>query len=402
MTDAPKLRTVRVAPGRHDGAAGVVLSDPLGVARSQFLHRSTWNVARRMDGTTPCDAIAADVNATAGTNVSTEDVRAVAAELSRQGWLDDDAFEEASADALERFRGRPARPAVGPGRDYPADATELRIRVAGLVANDWDMPPVSRAFGMLVPAGSIDAFAPLFARSWASIRHTRPDRLVVLAAAGGPLEHPLVPLDRPLETPLGVVSTDASALDALALPVGRDVLAHRDALTLERQALFARLLFRDVPVLGILVGAGPGALPAGASDPLELEPITAALAALRRVTALPGRTLFVCASDLFRAGAGSASSEEPGAETAARTRSRDRACLDAAARVDAGAFWRATTFDADAERAAWSLAPTLFLALAADTPRTEPDPGPWRGSTLGYHQATGPGRLASAASLVLH
>lgn len=398
MTGAPRLRALRVVPARHAGTSGVVLDDPLGVApEREFLPLSTWNVARRFDGTRACDEIAAEINATSGSALSGDDVRAVAAELSRRLWLDDDPFARALDVELERFRDRPTRPAVGPGSDYPANATELRIRVAGLVANDWDMPPVARAFGMLGPAGPIDAFAPLYARSWASIRHTAPDRIVVLASAGAPLERPLVPLDRPLETPFGDVPIDAPALRALGIAPGRDVLAHRDALTLERQALFARVLFRGVPLVGLLVGALPGPGATAADEARAREPIAEAEAALARLSELPGRTLFVCASDLFHVGPDSASTLALANGTGAGVRRRDREMLDAAARLDPEAFLLAASADADVERAAWSLAPYLFLRRARDGGAAGSG-----GSTLGYHQATGPGRLASAASLVVH
>ena len=128
MMDTPRLRAVRVVSSRHEGTLGVLLSDPLGVADGpQFLPLSTWNIARRFDGATACAEIARVVNAATGSELAADDVVAVATELSRCRLLDDPEFERAVHAELDRFREQPVRPPVGPGRDYPANAIELRM-----------------------------------------------------------------------------------------------------------------------------------------------------------------------------------------------------------------------------------------------------------------------------------
>lgn len=359
----PRLRTLAARPQERDGRPGVLLVDPLGVAGPHFLPLAVWNVARRLDGHTSAEAAASAAASTTSARPSAADVAAVARELSRRLLLDDARFGEAADRALREFQSAGARAVRAPSDEDP---TELRIRLGGLVADDWDMPPLHAPAALLVPSLPLDRVPALHGRAWAAARHARPARLVLVGAAGLPLERPLVPLDRDLATPLGAVPRDPEAFAALAVHPGREVLAHRASAALEPAVLFARLVFRDVPALAVLVGSGAG-------DPSRSEP-------LARVLDLPGSTLLVCAATISRS---------RGAAGAAR-RTRDAQALEAALRLAPPAFAEAARGEPDAGALV-----ACLEALARGNPA-------WRGSTLGYQLVASPDGPAGCAAVVWH
>ncbi len=367
MSAAPlrPVEGVPVAGGR------VALVDPLGVASEPFvLEPAEWDLLRANPGA--AGALPAELRA----------------RLSGAGLLQDEVFEERRREALDRFRALPARPAAGAGSDYEADPTSLRIEIGGLVANDWDMPPVHDALAVLAPATPIRTAAPLYARAWAALRHAEDvARIVLLGVSRAPLQRVLVPCDKDLETPLGTVAVDRAALGALQVVPGRDELAHRDALALERHALFARVLFPRAPVVPLLVGAvGAGTAPPGGSARVE-----AAVEALRRVRALPGRTLVVAASDLAHLAAtvaGGAAAEPP---APGELRAADRRALAHATALEPEAFW--TALRGRPRMAEHAAAPYLALRLMADA-------APLRAEVLGYLQIPIEGGTITTAAAV--
>ena len=199
MSSVPApLRALESWTFERDGEALCMLRDPLGLAGeagglampASFLH-----VARRFDGRSDVDELASALSAP-GRELGRETVAKVARYLSEQRCLEDASYDDAHAAALAEFRALHARPAIGAGLDYEADATELRIRVAGLVADDWDLPTPRGLTMALAPSCQLARGARLYSRTYAALRHAsaRFARVLLLAAAPSPLERALVPL----------------------------------------------------------------------------------------------------------------------------------------------------------------------------------------------------------------
>ncbi len=409
-----RLRDLEVSPavGPDTGAAVIVLRDPLGVSPEATrgavrLGPLEWAIARRLDGRSDARSIAQRASVELETQVADEEVRSLAARLSGLLLLHDASYDEALGRAFELFRKQPERPALGPGKEYESDAFELRLKIGGMVADDWDMPPLPHAQGLLSPAGPISQARSLYSRAFASVRHAKGDiaRVLLLANLGAPLETPLVPLVKPFQTPLGLVEPDREALAAIGLLPGRDQLAHALNPVLERQCLFCRVLFPGVPVLPILVSAPR----TDASTPAALNELERAIARLGRLEALPGRTLTIAAADLYRIGsanhAGLAAPPDRGfvlgGETGDRIRSTDRQLLDHFTRLDPEAFLGTALEDSDPVRARHAAAPYVLLRLL-EKRRSLKDGSELLGSTMGYLQMPAPGEVATAAAVVLH
>ena len=381
-------RPLEVAPFEREGRRYVRLRDPLGLSPS--------------------------ASAEGGWIVAEERWRALQAgdgEAARELLLDDDAARAALRAARERWDASEALAARGAGLDYEADPFSLRVAVAGMVADDWDMPPPADASALWLPASGLRGRSALFARGWAALRHLGPRfaRVVVLAPVAARLASPLIALDRPQETPLGRVALDREALGRLSAPVGDEVLAHATSRVLERQALFLRLLLPRLPVLALLVPAGEA-------------PPAAALEALAALDDLPGRTLWLAAADLSERFGVSAPGEAPRGRSAAAHRGREREDapgllvrggeverlraadalrVDAATRLDADAWWELARGAEDALARDTAGVVWLLLRRMAEA-RSAADGAPVRGSLLGYRASTERPGVVSSASVVFH
>jgi predicted class III extradiol MEMO1 family dioxygenase len=229
----------------------------------------------------------------------------------------------------------------------------------------------------------------------------------LLGSVAAPIESAWIPLDRPLATPLGTLELDRAAVALLPSARGHDLLAHTASLALERHALFLRLILPRLPVCAVLV---PSTTRLGTTPDAKLE---GALAALRAIESLPGRTLLIAACDLAELAGESepdqvplkSASEQPGLIVTggprARLRAEDTSYVDALTSLDASALWELGRGSENALRRA--ALPLVWITLRwMKERRSQPDGAPVRGALLGYQQATERTGLVSSASVVFH
>lgn len=400
---APLRRAgLRIEPA--PGGPQLCVRDAWGVSPERagvVLDARQWRLAQAFDG----ERDAADLARAQAPPADPAEVLALARRLSAALLLRDEAFERAAAERLDRLRAAGRREPLGPGAEYPHDAFDLRAEVGGLVANDWDMPPVDSLAGAWTTAAPHRRAGPLYARTFAALRSRERDatRVLLLGAAECELGRLLVPLDLPLATPLGAPPVDREGLAALGLHPGRDLLVHTTSLALERQALFLRVVLPRAVVLPVLVsslGAARAAL-----DPAGDEDVERAVEALLRCARLPGGAVLLCAADLQRVAGSFGGAAPPDAAgvpyslvgaTGRRVRDADTAVVDAATRLRPEELWSAALEGAGPRGAGRLLAPYLALRIVAGV---APEA---RGSTLGYLQLPGAGEIATAASVVWH
>ncbi len=389
----PRLRPLVSVPLTADSESDVALFDPLRLDPEisgpiAVLGREEWRIA---------SGLADAVEPEGDHELPFELIQ----RLDELGLLDNDAYRLRFGAGFEEFRRQSDRPATGAGVEYSPDRFDLRVTIGGMVADDWDMPPVSSARAVLAPGCSLRAGAPLYSRSFASVRHTR-DRLrrvVLLGNLEAALDPILIPLAKPFATPLGSVPVDGEALAAIGALPGPSQLAHLGTRVLERAALFCRVLFPNTPIVPLLVSA-----PRPGENLLAHSSLESAAEQLTQLEALEGLTLYVLCTDLYHAGAGdpnASASPKPGIVLAGGSgqaiREDDRRCLDALTRLDAEDYARAVDEAEDPVRSALGRAPYLLMRALTAAGESK-----LAGSTLGYLQVPVPGRLATAASVVWH
>ena len=205
--------------------------------------------------------------------------------LSQGCLLEDDHFRARFAAETALYASSPMRPWAGP--DRARDPFGLRTAVAGMVADDWDMPPAREPQALLVPAAPLSGSARLLGRAFASIRHERQRfaRVVLLGDARADLGEALVVEPRDHATPLGVLHSDATACSALFPAPSAGQLTHRGSTTLEPTLLFLRVVFPTLPIVAVLVSRHRGER-------------AAALERLSRLRQLSGDSLLLCVADL--------------------------------------------------------------------------------------------------------
>jgi AmmeMemoRadiSam system protein B len=405
----PRLRALEVAAFQREGRGFVRLRDPLGVSPTArgpaglVLGAAQWELARRLDGATELG------EAARAASVDSNQARALLEQLGADLLLEDERTNAALDRAVDALRSAPVLAPRGPGIDYDADPLALRIAIAGRVADDWDLPASADIAGALAPASGLRSRGALFARTYAALRHHERSfaRVLLLGSVAAPLDSALIPLDRPLATPLGALELDRAAVAMLPPARGHDLLAHATSLALERHALFLRLILPRLPVCAVLV---PAAAELGTAPDTTLESV---LAALRGIESLPGRTLLVVACDLAELAGESEpnqappkpASEQPGLIVTggprARLRAEDSSYVDALTSLDASALWERGRGSENALRRAGL--PLAWITLRwMQERRSEPDGALVRGALLGYQQAAERTGLVSSASVVFH
>lgn len=406
----PALRPLAASTAIVGGRPLVALADPLGLAGGGGawvlrLEPEEFAVARLFGGGRSVDELVR-LAAAQGIACDAARVEALALRLGAARLLDDDPTRAALQRAWQEFDALDVRPPLGAGRDYPADAFDLRLAIGGMVADDWDLPPPDTCVAAWTSAAKLDVARALHARTWAALRHFTLDfdRVLVLAPLAAPLESPVNVLTKPLATPLGTVALDRELARLFPAPRGPECLAAARALALERQALFLRVLYRDKPALFALVRRTKDA-----SETTDLEARLAAALTLPRTLVLVAADLVHAELDLPLPDAPTRSERSPTAlrdtrdthwivrhELVDAARDDDAGAVDAATRVDSIRLDELAARESDDARAA-SLA--LLARFTAALARARPEA---RGSLLGYAQANARGVLLSGASVLFH
>jgi len=255
--DRPKLRKVERIALQRDGAALLVLRDPLAIAEPLAIDADFGPVLDLLDGTRTPRQIRQSLLFGPGLDVETDAITTFAAELGAAGWLDDDAFRERWADLHDDFLATDPRASTLAGLLYPEDPAELRAALAhALPLAPWSLP-----WGVLVPHGPLELVSGVLAATLGRIEEPAAlDFVVVLATDHHPGLLPYALTDKAWATPLGTVPCERSVAAALRRRVpwiDREQIRHRTASALEWAVLYLQHVCngRPPPIVPILCGA---------------------------------------------------------------------------------------------------------------------------------------------------
>lgn len=327
--DRPKLRNVERIGLVRDDADHLVLRDPMCVAETIAIDADFAPVLDAFDGTRTLAQIRQSLLMNRGLDVPLADLQAFASDLEAAGLLDGDAFRKRWIACHDAFFAAPTRPPMLAGTLYPDDPIELRVALADALGTIAPSDRSTRA--LLLPHGPLEIVGPVVAATLPSLPpRDEIDAVVLLGADHHPALLPFAVLDKPYETPLGVVPCAERLVGALTRRIDwldREAIRHRVAHSLEWTALYLQHAWRgDVPpCVPIVCGA------AAIVDHRAAHDGVAELVAAIDGFLDDGRVLVVVAAEL--AHAGEAYGRAPiDAAGRAMVEARDRAVLDAVLR----------------------------------------------------------------------
>jgi hypothetical protein len=237
---------------------------------------------------------------------------------------------------------------------------------------------------------------PAFAWAYKQVaEQSDADVFVIFGTAHTYVSHPFCLTRKHFETPLGTARVDARFIDSVVREydellgdgVGHKLLAdehaHRHEHSIEFQVVFLQHLLgerREFTIVPILTGSFHKYLRNGAAPSQHLA-IGGFFEAVRRAAAeRGGKVCCISGGDLAHIGRRFGDAELLGQERLAEQDRDDRQLLDAACRVDSGAFFRHVADQSDRSRIC-GLAPTYALLEVTR---------PTRGELLVYDQAVEP------------
>ncbi len=324
--DRPKLRNVERIPLSRDGEALLVLRDPMGIGETIAIDEDFAPVLDAFDGSRTLPQIRQSLMMGRGLDVTVLDLQAFVGDLEAAGLLDGDGFRQRWIDCHDAFMAAPTRAPTLAGTLYPADAALLRAAMHQAFGPTPAGDPGCRA--VLLPHSPIDLVGPVVATTLPALPPPDSiDAVVLLGADHHPGLLPFALLDKPYETPLGVLQCAQPLADALRRRISwidREAIRHRTAHSLEWAALYLQHAWGDrvPPCLPLICGA------AAIEGESRVHDGVAEFVAVLDALTEDARVLVVVAAELAHAGEAYGRKELDDAGYA-EIEARDRGVLDA-------------------------------------------------------------------------
>ena len=256
----PKLRRVEQIESTHEGAAVVILRDPLGVAESFALDQEFVPVLGMLDGSRTTAQVAQSLRMRGVLTLETSELAAFVASLEDSGWLEGEAFRQLWAEQHGSFLEDDPRSPRFAGIAYPADAEGLAACLATAVTAT-PISPGTTVCGVLVPH---DLGPSAHRVLHQTLRGLPPrdelDVVVVMGTDHGPGLLPYAVARRGFQTPQGVTPAAYDILDALERRVQwafREEVRHRAAMSVELAAVLLQAVYgpnEAPPIVPLLCG----------------------------------------------------------------------------------------------------------------------------------------------------
>jgi hypothetical protein len=267
----PRIRRdLEFIPVQHEGQQLILIRDHLGlVQEGKAVALPLYQFMTLLDGTrTTRDLQMELMRQRGGVLVGMDEVEGLLAGLEASYVLDTEAFKRARDKIISDFSSEKVRPCSHCGRSYPADPSELRDRLDGILAGQGPVSePEGKIRALVSPHIDLSVGHRIYASAYQMLKNTTFSRVVVLGV-GHNLANDLFCLtDKDFQTPLGVIEADRPLVRKLG-EVGEDILptndfAHRSEHSIEFQLIFLQHLFKGVSftIIPILCGFAQSCLP---------------------------------------------------------------------------------------------------------------------------------------------
>ncbi len=405
----PPMRAIDIVPIEHEGEALFCLYDPGNYVPEQLvLSPPAVFVATMLNGENRVEDIQRAFQAqTGGATLGAEQILDVVGHLDRNGFLQNEQFDNILSRVREEFARADTRPASMAGRSYPADPEELRKYLDGQFVREGgpgerqDTTPVGGEIlpGLVVPHIDFGRGGHLYAHGYSALcRHAAPDTIIVFGVAHASEPVPYILTRKHFETPLGLVRTDEEIVgrleDACTWDPYAFELTHRSEHSIEFQAvMLAHLYGSDIKIVPVLCSMFGEDFDAG--DPTATGPIMGFLQACNESVRSSGKRVAVIASaDLAHVGRRFGDSFDIDDEVLGAVAQRDAEDLSHVEALDADSFYASVMKDGN-QRKVCGLN-CIFSALRAL------DGIAVAGEQIGYDYAPDPaGGIVSFASVAL-
>lgn len=390
--DYPKLRPVNVFPVQMSGKKVVCLQDPLNVSeKTLFLPPPLYFVVSLFDGNHSVLDIQAEYMRQFGELLYRDRIEAIIREMEEACFLEGTRFEEALRKKEETFRQASTREASFAGKSYEKDPLSLVRQIEGYF-KDGEGPGLPEGKkgagdlqGAVVPHIDFHRGGVCYAFGHREIgERSDASCFIILGTAHGPMKRFFALTRKAFETPLGVLETEQSLVDAVQSRCSDDLFedegAHRSEHSIEFQCVFLRYLSgekRPPRIVPILCGSLHEAI-ARRVSPMELQPVREFIEALREsLASWPEKVCVIASADLAHVGLQFGDRYGVGEYDLPRLEQEDREMLQHVERGDGEGFFSSVAREQDRRRICGL--PAIYTLLQTL--------GPSRGRVLKYGQA---------------
>ena len=361
LMDYPKIRPVEAFPTQDDLIA---LRDPQGFSEKLLVvPADVFYICTLFDGKHSILEIQGEYTKKFGDLLFGERVRELIDHLDSCLFLENDRFQRARQEVIEKFNSAQVRGASHAGATYESDPDLLRKQLDEIF-DHRDGPglpdtasPTGRMVGLIAPHIDIRRGGNCYARSyWELARECRARTFVILGISHIETTRRFVLTRKDFDTPLGTATTDRELVERIAeLTVGQsdrgpsqgsldffvDEFAHRNEHSLEFQVVFLQYLFggrEDFKIVPILCTAfhqyGTGT---AASSEVETE-VDRFVTALSRAIAEKGDVCCIAGVDLSHIGRRFGQDVSLSPELIESAETEDREMLDYVLKGDSEGF----------------------------------------------------------------
>ena len=344
----PRLRRdVEFFPIELEGKQFILMRDPLGlVQEGKAVEISLFQFMMLLDGTTTLrDLQMALMRQRGGMLVSSDEVKSVIAQLDDCFLLESAEFSRAKDRIVAEFVSKKVRPSFHSGRAYPSDPREVKEKLDGILALQYDaQKPAGKLLALVAPHIDLSVGARIYSSAYNALKGMAP-RTVIILGTGHQMAQDLYALSgKSFETPLGLSECNHELVEKLRATgravIARNDFAHRAEHSIEFQVLFLQhILPKDsFTIVPILCGNLQTSLPQY-SRAAYREKAGPFLETFREILAKYGEgTLLVAGVDFSHIGP-KFGHEMPAHYLHARSEAHDRALLRALSALDADSFW---------------------------------------------------------------
>jgi AmmeMemoRadiSam system protein B len=345
---APRIRKdLEFIPVQHEGQQLILIRDHMGlVQEGKAVALPLYQFMTLLDGTrTTRDLQMELMRQRGGVLVGMDEVESLLAGLEASYVLDTEAVKRAKDRIVSEFSSKQVRPCSHCGLTYPANPSELRDRLDGILASQTSVSqPEGRIRALVSPHIDLSVGHRVYASAYQMLKDKFFSR-VVLLGVGHTLANDLFCLtDKDFQTPLGVIEAERSLVRKLK-EVGGDIVAtndfaHRSEHSIEFQLIFLQHLLKSVSftLIPILCGFAQSCLPEYTRE-AYLEKTAPFLDLLREILQDPEHgTLLVAGIDFSHVGP-KFGHEMPAEYLKGQSEAHDKKLLQHLSLLDPELFW---------------------------------------------------------------